>query len=118
MSCARVVIEDYEPMPCRNEHDPSPKLPRREMRGEKSGEPSFCWVRHTETAATGHYRQRSCKALSLAISELALHPTIPAGDEGHTHHASEDEPQYEIKSDKTDHIAMHKGSALKKLRAK
>ena len=37
---------------------------------------------------------------------------------GHTHHASEDEPQYEIKSDKTDHIAMHKGSALKKLSAK
>jgi hypothetical protein len=37
---------------------------------------------------------------------------------GYTHHASEDEPQYEIKSDKTDHIAMHKGSALKKLSAK
>jgi DUF2945 family protein len=35
---------------------------------------------------------------------------------GHTHHASEDDPQYEIKSDKTDHIAMHKGSALKKTR--
>ena len=34
---------------------------------------------------------------------------------GHTHHANRDEPQYEIKSDKTDHIAMHKGSALKKL---
>lgn len=34
---------------------------------------------------------------------------------GHTHHASKEEPQYEIKSDKTDHIAMHKGSALKKL---
>lgn len=31
---------------------------------------------------------------------------------GYTHHASEDEPQYEIKSDRTDHIAMHKGSAL------
>ncbi len=31
---------------------------------------------------------------------------------GHTHHASDDEPQYEIKSDKTDHIAAHKGSAL------
>jgi hypothetical protein len=31
---------------------------------------------------------------------------------GYTHHASEDEPQYEIKSDKTDHIAMHKGKAL------
>ncbi|ART79833.1 hypervirulence associated TUDOR domain-containing protein [Oceanisphaera avium] len=33
---------------------------------------------------------------------------------GHTHRASKDEPQYEIKSDKTDHIAAHKGSALKK----
>jgi len=34
---------------------------------------------------------------------------------GYTVHASKDEPQYEIKSDKTDHIAMHKGSALTKL---
>jgi hypothetical protein len=33
---------------------------------------------------------------------------------GYTHHASKDEPQYEIESDKTDHIAMHKGSALRK----
>ena len=33
---------------------------------------------------------------------------------GYTHHARADEPQYEIKSDKTDHIAMHKGAALKK----
>ncbi len=31
---------------------------------------------------------------------------------GYVHHASEDNPQYEIKSDKTDHIAAHKGSAL------
>lgn len=30
------------------------------------------------------------------------------------HHATEDDPQYEIKSHKTDHIAAHKGSALKK----
>jgi len=34
---------------------------------------------------------------------------------GYTVHASEDEPRYEIKSDKTDHVAMHKGSALTKL---
>ena len=33
---------------------------------------------------------------------------------GYTHHASKDEPQYEIKSSKTDHIAMHKGQALRK----
>jgi Hypervirulence associated proteins TUDOR domain len=36
---------------------------------------------------------------------------------GHTHHASEDDPQYEIKSSKTDHIAMHKGRALTKTSA-
>jgi hypothetical protein len=33
---------------------------------------------------------------------------------GHTHHASKEDPQYEIKSDKTDHIAAHKGEVLKK----
>ena len=31
---------------------------------------------------------------------------------GYTHHASEVSPQYEIKSDKTDHIAVHKDTAL------
>lgn len=31
---------------------------------------------------------------------------------GYTHHADKDNPQYEIKSDKSDHIAVHKGSAL------
>jgi hypothetical protein len=35
---------------------------------------------------------------------------------GYTVHASQTEPQYEIKSDKTDHVAMHKGSVLRKLR--
>jgi hypothetical protein len=34
---------------------------------------------------------------------------------GYTHHASKDEPQYEIQSDKTDHIAMHKGAALRRM---
>ncbi|MEO7986713.1 MAG: DUF2945 domain-containing protein [Gemmatimonadales bacterium] len=36
---------------------------------------------------------------------------------GYTVHASKQEPQYEIKSDKTDHIAMHKGSALTRISA-
>jgi hypothetical protein len=34
---------------------------------------------------------------------------------GYTHHASKDDPQYEIKSDKTEHIAAHRGSALTKV---
>jgi hypothetical protein len=35
---------------------------------------------------------------------------------GYTHHASKDDPQYEIKSDKTDHVALHKGAALRRAR--
>lgn len=31
---------------------------------------------------------------------------------GYVHHASADDPQYEIRSDKTDHIAAHKGGVL------
>jgi hypothetical protein len=35
---------------------------------------------------------------------------------GYKRHASKECPQYIIKSDKTDHLAIHKGSALKKIR--
>lgn len=31
---------------------------------------------------------------------------------GHTHHASPLDPQYLIRSDRSDHIAAHRGSAL------
>jgi hypothetical protein len=31
---------------------------------------------------------------------------------GYVHHASKAEPQYFIKSDKTEHVAIHKGQAL------
>lgn len=34
---------------------------------------------------------------------------------GRMRRCSEDDPQYEIRSDKTDHTAMHKGEALEKL---
>lgn len=36
----------------------------------------------------------------------------------YTVRASKQEPQYLIKSDKTDHLAMHKGSALEKISKK
>jgi hypothetical protein len=35
---------------------------------------------------------------------------------GYRHRASADTPQYEIKSDKSEHIAAHKEGALKKVR--
>lgn len=34
---------------------------------------------------------------------------------GHRRRASRDDPQYEIESDKTDHIAAHKGGALTRI---
>lgn len=41
--------------------------------------------------------------------------THPVEFKGYTHHASPEEPQYEIQSDRSDHIALHKGSALTRL---
>ena len=35
---------------------------------------------------------------------------------GHRRRASKDDPQYEIKSDKTEHIAAHKGRALTQIK--
>ena len=37
---------------------------------------------------------------------------------GYVRHATRKEPQYFIKSDKTDHVAIHKGSALRLLRSR
>lgn len=33
---------------------------------------------------------------------------------GYTHHATALEPQYEIRSDRSDHIALHKAAALQR----
>jgi hypothetical protein len=41
--------------------------------------------------------------------------TSPIKFKGYTVRASKEEPQYLIKSDKTDHMAMHKGTALRKI---
>jgi hypothetical protein len=36
--------------------------------------------------------------------------------DGYTHHASKEQPQYLIRSDKTEHLAIHKGEALRLIR--
>ena len=36
---------------------------------------------------------------------------------GYTHHASKEAPQYLIKSDKTDHVAIHKDTTLRLISA-
>ncbi|MCG5072341.1 DUF2945 domain-containing protein [Paraburkholderia tagetis] len=45
---------------------------------------------------------------------IAVH-TADFDYKGHTHRASPEDPQYEIKSDKTDHIAAHRGRVLQLL---
>ena len=34
---------------------------------------------------------------------------------GYVHRASREDPQYEIKSDQTEHVALHKGRTLRRL---
>ncbi|MFC5569141.1 DUF2945 domain-containing protein [Lysobacter yangpyeongensis] len=34
---------------------------------------------------------------------------------GHARHATHDDPQYEIRSDRTEHVAAHRGSVLTKI---
>ncbi len=60
-----------------------------------------------------HVRWNSEAGLVSGII-IAVH-TRDFDYKGYTHHASEDDPQYEIKSDKTDHIAAHKGGALHRI---
>ena len=45
---------------------------------------------------------------------IAVH-TSNVEYKGYVHHARPDAPQYAIQSDKTDHVALHKGSALRKI---
>ncbi|HTT40265.1 MAG TPA: DUF2945 domain-containing protein [Burkholderiales bacterium] len=42
---------------------------------------------------------------------IAVH-TRAVSWKGYMHHATRDDPQYEIQSDRTDHIALHKSAAL------
>jgi hypothetical protein len=55
----------------------------------------------------GHVRGTIKKKITSAIAF-----------KGYTVRASKEEPQYLIKSDTTDHLAMHKGAALRKLKRK
>jgi hypothetical protein len=73
--------------------------------------------RHGETIQAGRSCELEFRDRTGQRSGHHVH-TQAVDYKGYTHHATEDEPQYEIKSDKTDHIALHKGSALKKIGAK
>jgi hypothetical protein len=69
----------------------------------------------TKTFKRGDHVSWNSEAGRVTGHILRVH-TKDVSTKGYTHHASKDEPQYEIRSDKTDHIAMHKGGALRLLR--
>ena len=68
----------------------------------------------TQTFKIGDHVGWNSEAGRVSGTIIKIH-TKDFDYKGHTHRASKDDPQYEIKSDKTDHIAMHKGAALKKV---
>ncbi len=68
----------------------------------------------TNTFKIGDHVGWNSEAGHVSGRIIAIH-TTDFDYKGHTHRASKDKPQYEIKSDKTDHVAAHKGSALKHL---
>lgn len=66
------------------------------------------------TFAIGDHVSWNSEAGQVSGTITAVH-TADFDYKGHTRRASADEPQYEIRSDTTDHVAAHKGSALSKL---
>lgn len=68
----------------------------------------------TQTFKVGEHVQWNSEAGWVSGRIIKVH-TSDTQYKGHPRRASPAEPQYEIQSDKTDHIAMHKGSALKRL---
>jgi len=69
----------------------------------------------TKTFKVGDHVGWNSEAGHVTGTVIAVH-TRDFDYKGHTHHASKEDPQYEIKSDKTDHVAAHKGAALRHIR--
>jgi hypothetical protein len=67
-----------------------------------------------KTFQVGDHVQWNSEAGHVSGTIVKVH-TQDFDYKGHTHRASPDDPQYEIKSDKTDHIAAHRGKALTRL---
>jgi DUF2945 family protein len=72
-------------------------------------------VRMAKTFKVGDHVSWNSEAGRVRGTIVKVH-TQAVNYKGYIHHATADEPQYEIKSDKTDHIALHKGAVLRRLR--
>jgi len=70
----------------------------------------------TKTFKIGNHVSWNSEAGRVRGRIVRVH-TKDVNYKGYVHHASADDPQYEIESDKTGHIALHKGRALRHLRS-
>jgi hypothetical protein len=66
----------------------------------------------TKTFKIGDHVSWNSEAGRVRGTIVRIH-TRAVNYKGYIHHATTDEPQYEIKSDKTDHIALHRGAVLR-----
>jgi hypothetical protein len=67
-----------------------------------------------KTFKVGDHVSWNSEAGRVSGTILRVH-TKDVNYKGYIHHAKKDDPQYEIKSDKTDHVALHKGRILRHL---
>jgi hypothetical protein len=67
-----------------------------------------------KTFKVGDHVSWSSEAGRVSGTIVRVH-TKDVNYKGYIHHAKKDDPQYEIKSDKTDHVALHKGRILRHL---
>jgi hypothetical protein len=63
------------------------------------------------TSKVGDHVSWNSEAGQVSGTIIKVH-TTDFDYKGYTHHASQADPQYEIKSSKTGHIAAHKGQRL------
>ena len=68
----------------------------------------------TKTFNVGDHVRWNSEAGHVSGTIIKVH-TRDFDFKGYTHHASKDEPQYEIRSDKSEHVAAHKGTALHRI---
>jgi hypothetical protein len=80
-------------------------LPRRRLKGRAMAKAFKVGDRVSWNSEAGRVRGKIVKVHTANVNY-----------KGYVHHASREAPQYEIKSDKTDHVALHKGTALRLIR--
>ncbi|GAC57582.1 hypothetical protein GOHSU_22_00420 [Gordonia hirsuta DSM 44140 = NBRC 16056] len=68
----------------------------------------------TERFSVGDHVSWNSEAGRVSGRIIKVH-TADFDYKGHTHRASPDDPQYEIRSDKTEHNAAHRGKVLRRL---